>query len=66
MISGALPGGGMSKATRAAATASHAHRAAAANGRHVLAERSGHHVPVTEPEVVVAEIVRLPAGRGTA
>ncbi|MEU8632114.1 hypothetical protein AB0C38_08110 [Amycolatopsis sp. NPDC048633] len=49
----------MNQAMRAAATASHAHRAAVTGGRHVIAERSGHYVPVTEPEVIAEEILRL-------
>jgi pimeloyl-ACP methyl ester carboxylesterase len=39
-----------------------AHRASAAalaQGRHVEARRSGHHIPFTEPQLVVAEIRRL-------
>lgn len=39
-----------------------AHRARAAalpQGRHVAAERSGHYVPFTEPELVAAEILRI-------
>lgn len=28
-------------------------------GRHVVAEQSGHYVPFTEPEVVVAEVLRI-------
>lgn len=60
VISGALPGHGMSRAVRAQANASHAARAAAStHGRHVIAERSGHYVPVTDPEVVVDEIRRM-------
>ncbi len=45
-----------------------AHRAAAAalpQGRHVLAEASSHYVPITEPEVIAAEIRRIvEAARG--
>lgn len=60
VISGALPGHGMSRAVRAQANASHATRAAASTrGRHVIAERSGHYVPVTDPEVIVDEIRRM-------
>ncbi|WP_337187936.1 alpha/beta hydrolase [Phenylobacterium sp.] len=60
LISGALADSGMSPQIRAAANASHLHRAAQApRGRHVIAERSGHMVPVTEPEVLVEEIRRL-------
>lgn len=39
-----------------------AHRAAAASlpqGRHVVAERSTHYVPLTEPDVVAAEVLRI-------
>ncbi|KXP01434.1 alpha/beta fold hydrolase [Tsukamurella pseudospumae] len=50
---------------RAASTAAHARRAAASpHGRHVLAENSGHNVPLTDPDLVVAEICRLVAGPG--
>lgn len=62
VISGALTGSGMSSEIRAAATASHRARAARSpHGRHVLAERSGQFVPITEPGIVVAEIRRLVA-----
>ncbi|WP_086821022.1 alpha/beta fold hydrolase [Allokutzneria sp. NRRL B-24872] len=62
VISGALSGGGMTSAMRAEAIAAHARRAASSpGGRHVLARRSGHYVPVTEPDVVVEAITsRLP------
>ncbi|GAA5766536.1 hypothetical protein [Streptosporangium roseum] len=68
VISGGLPGIGMPSTLRAAANASHARRAArSADGRHVIAERSGHYVPVTEPGIVVDEIFRLAEpGRGRA
>jgi hypothetical protein len=39
-----------------------AHRrraAAAAHGRHISADRSSHHVPFTEPDLVAAEILRI-------
>ncbi|MGW6536916.1 hypothetical protein ACWGBV_06965 [Streptomyces sp. NPDC055051] len=50
----------MNTAVRAAANASHAHRAGLApGGRHVVAARSGHYVPLTEPETVVREILAL-------
>ncbi|MEW2129410.1 alpha/beta hydrolase [Streptomyces sp. NPDC005435] len=63
VISGGLPGDGMDSAVRAAANASHAHRAGQGpKGRHVIAGRSGHYVPLTEPEVVVREIVALLPG----
>jgi pimeloyl-ACP methyl ester carboxylesterase len=55
VVSGALTGAGMSAATRADANAAHAQRAT----RHVIAERSGHHVPITEPEVIIDEIRRF-------
>ncbi|SCK56122.1 Pimeloyl-ACP methyl ester carboxylesterase [Streptomyces sp. WMMB 714] len=64
VVSGALPGNGMNAATRAAANASHAHRAGVSpNGRHVVAERSGHYVPITEPGLVVEEIRRIVRNR---
>jgi len=50
---------------RAASTAAHARRAAASpHGRHVLAENSGHNVPLTDPNLIVEEIRRLVAGPG--
>jgi pimeloyl-ACP methyl ester carboxylesterase len=45
-----------------------AHRAGAEalpHGRHVVAERSSHYVPFTEPELVVAEVARILDGAGT-
>jgi pimeloyl-ACP methyl ester carboxylesterase len=49
-------------ATRTALIAAHAHRASTCpGGRHVLAERSGHLVMFSEPEVIVAETLRLVA-----
>jgi pimeloyl-ACP methyl ester carboxylesterase len=42
-----------------------AHRTAAAalpQGRHVTADRSNHYVPLTEPDLVAAEILRIVAG----
>ncbi len=55
VVSGGL-GGGM----RARANASHVHRVTLSPaGRHVIAERSGHYVPKTEPEVIVREILRM-------
>ncbi|MFF9067306.1 alpha/beta fold hydrolase [Streptomyces sp. NPDC014891] len=63
VISGGLPGDGMDEAVRAAANAAHAGRAGRSpKGRHVIAERSGHYVPLTEPGVVVREIVALLSG----
>ncbi|RSN54221.1 alpha/beta hydrolase [Amycolatopsis sp. WAC 04182] len=60
VVSGGLGGGGFSAAMRARANASHAHRVSLSpGGRHVIAERSGHYVPLTEPEVIVREIVRM-------
>ncbi|OEV07956.1 alpha/beta fold hydrolase [Streptomyces nanshensis] len=60
VISGTRTGDGMPKAVRAAANASHAHRAAQSpRGRHVLAEESGHYVPLTEPDVVVDAVNAL-------
>lgn len=62
IISGGLAKGsdGMPARVRAAANASHAFRVAQhRGGRHVVAERSGHYVPLTEPEVIADEIRRL-------
>jgi len=60
VVSGGRGGGGMSAGMRARANASHAHRVALSPvGRHVIAERSGHYVPKTEPEVIAREIVRM-------
>ncbi|WP_374549450.1 alpha/beta fold hydrolase [Sphingobium yanoikuyae] len=57
VISGGLADAGMSAALRAEANAAHARRAQLSRaGRHVIAERSGHFVPLTEPDVVAAEI----------
>lgn len=51
---------GTGRRARAALNAAHAARAAAGpQQRHVLALRSGHLVPVTEPELVAGEILRL-------
>lgn len=61
VVSGDLAraGDGMPESIRAEANASHAHRAAQSpHGRHVIAERSGHYVPVTEPGLIAAEIER--------
>ncbi|MFJ3876672.1 alpha/beta fold hydrolase [Streptomyces sp. NPDC090077] len=71
VISGALPGDGMNTTLRAKANTSHAHRAGQSpNGRHVTAAGSGHYVPLTEPEVVVREVLTLlpppPAAADTA
>ncbi|RLV04533.1 alpha/beta hydrolase [Streptomyces griseocarneus] len=64
IISGALKGGGMNETTRRTVNASHARSAAgAAHGRHVIATRSGHYVPVTDPDLVAEEIRRI-AGHG--
>ncbi|MGY6652164.1 alpha/beta fold hydrolase [Amycolatopsis sp. TRM77291] len=60
VVSGGLGGSGFSAAMRAQANASHAHRVALSpGGRHVIAERSGHYIPVTEPGVIGREILRL-------
>lgn len=51
---------GTGRQGRAALNAAHAARAATGpERRHVLALRSGHLVPVTEPELVAGEILRL-------
>ncbi|MFI6540421.1 alpha/beta fold hydrolase [Nonomuraea sp. NPDC050547] len=60
VVSGGRAGNGMPASTRAAANAAHAHRASRSPaGRHVIAPRSGHYVPLTDPEVVVTEVARL-------
>jgi hypothetical protein len=60
-------GGGMTSRVRAAANASHEHRAAhSPQGRHVVAERSGHKVVLTEPELIAAEVHRIVHHPGTA
>ncbi|MEU6269935.1 alpha/beta fold hydrolase [Saccharopolyspora shandongensis] len=60
VISGGRTGNGMGPAIRAEANASHAHRAAQSpQGRHVIAARSNHYVPFTEPDVIAAEIAKL-------
>lgn len=60
VMSGALSDGGMSARIRAAANASHAYRATQSpRGRHVIAQASGHFIPLTEPDLVAAEILRL-------
>lgn len=60
VISGALCDSGISTRIRAAASAAHIHRAAQyKRGRHVLAQNSGHLIPLTEPDVIAAEIRRF-------
>jgi pimeloyl-ACP methyl ester carboxylesterase len=59
VISGARRSG-MRRRLRAEVTAAHAVRAEQSpHGRHVLASRSGHLVPITEPHIVIGEILRL-------
>ncbi|WP_037365428.1 alpha/beta fold hydrolase [Amycolatopsis orientalis] len=58
VVSGGRAGDGMNAAVRAEANAAHAQRVSS-GGRHRIAEKSGHLVPVTEPEVVAGEIRRL-------
>ena len=59
VISGARAGG-MPRRLRAEINAAHAVRAAQSpRGRHVIAARSGHIVPITEPHIVIGEILRL-------
>nr|WP_042191304.1 alpha/beta hydrolase [Kibdelosporangium sp. MJ126-NF4]CEL19980.1 alpha/beta hydrolase fold [Kibdelosporangium sp. MJ126-NF4]CTQ97204.1 alpha/beta hydrolase fold [Kibdelosporangium sp. MJ126-NF4] len=60
VISGGLAGAGMNARFRAAANASHAVRVAVSpRGRHVIAAKSGHYVPVSEPAVIIAAIREL-------
>ena len=65
VISGSLADG-MPRRVRDAATAAGRYRAARSRqGRHVVAARSGHYIPATEPDLIAAEIRRLvlpPAG----
>ncbi|MGW4400789.1 alpha/beta fold hydrolase [Amycolatopsis nivea] len=58
VVSGGRTGDGMNAAMRAEANAAHAQRVSP-RGRHRIAEKSGHLVPVTEPEAVAEEIRRL-------
>ncbi|MEV1290880.1 alpha/beta hydrolase [Pseudonocardia sp. NPDC049635] len=59
VVSGARPDG-TGRRVRAAMNAAHAARAAAGpERRHVLALRSGHLVPLSEPELVAGETLRL-------
>ncbi|MCG8916058.1 alpha/beta hydrolase [Actinokineospora sp. PR83] len=60
VVSAGLTTAGMPARVRAEIEASHRHRAATSTrGRHVVAHRSGHMVPVSEPELVADEIRRL-------
>jgi len=64
VISGGLASAkdGMPQRVRAQAIAAHIHRAArSVDGRHVIAQHSGHAVPITEPELIAEEIARLVA-----
>lgn len=59
VISGTLPSE-MGARNRAALNEAHAFRAGRfVSGRHVLARRSGHLIPLTEPQVIADEITRL-------
>lgn len=59
VLSGRLPEG-LGRRRREELTAAHRARAALSErGRFVAADRSGHLIPVSEPELVVQEIVRL-------
>lgn len=62
VVSGGLAhgGDGMPRGIRAAANASGARRAAQSpQGRHVIARKSGHYIPLTEPELIAEEIRRI-------
>ncbi|MBB4683026.1 alpha/beta fold hydrolase [Amycolatopsis jiangsuensis] len=64
ILSGGRAGDGMNAAVRAQANAAHAHRVAnSPHGRQVYAHRSGHLVPITEPELVAEEVRRLALSR---
>ncbi|MCO1575639.1 alpha/beta fold hydrolase [Crossiella sp. SN42] len=63
-ISGALDSPGMPRGTRAAVTESHRRRALLTEGgRHVLAPRSGHLVPLTDAELIAEEVQRILTAR---
>lgn len=67
VISGGRADGGLAARIRAAINASHRHRAQqSSQGRHVVAERSGHGVILTEPDLVADEIARLLGRVGVA
>ncbi|WP_079184505.1 alpha/beta fold hydrolase [Streptomyces uncialis] len=58
---------GMNARVRELATASHAHRAARyPRGRHVIGPQADHMMPVTGPDVIAAEILRLIDGAAGA
>ncbi len=60
VISGVLRDSGMSTPMRVAANAAHEYRATRSRrGRHVLATRSGHLIPLTEPDVIATAVRRL-------
>ena len=60
IVSGALPGSGISRQARARLNALHEQRARAApHGRHLVAPHSGHYVPLDDAELLAAEIRRL-------
>ena len=60
IVSGALPGSGISRNTRARLNALHAQRAAQSpHGRHTVAPRSGHYVPLDGAAELADEILRL-------
>ncbi|MDF0529167.1 alpha/beta hydrolase [Tsukamurella sp. 8F] len=60
VVCGALPGDGMNRALRAEANAANEARAAASpNGRFVLAPRSAHKPPLTDPDVVALAIEEM-------
>jgi pimeloyl-ACP methyl ester carboxylesterase len=66
VISGTRPAG-TGRARRRALVAAHRQRAAAApQGRFVEATASGHLVPLTEPQLVAAEALRLATARPTS
>jgi pimeloyl-ACP methyl ester carboxylesterase len=60
VIAGMLPGDGIPAAARRSAVAAYRARAASyRDGRFVAATRSAHYVPVTDAELVAAEIGRI-------
>lgn len=59
IVSGGLPGEGLSERARRSANAAHAARAEHLGGRHVVAEGSTHDVPLTDADLLAEEIHRL-------
>lgn len=53
---------GMPEHIRVRINLAHSYRAAQSpRGKHVVAQRSGHNIPLTEPEVIVREVAEMAA-----